>query len=596
MKGKIGPTLFALPFFGIGAWMTWSIASNVYDAWQVSTWIPVAATLHSAGYETHPGDDSNTYEAYADYSYSYNGRDYRNDRVAISGGGDNIGEFQRRTGRRLESALRRGDTVTAHVNPENPSDSLLDPTLRWELLGFKSIFMLVFGGIGLGMLIFIFRAPTEEKDASEPRYQDKPWLLNDDWQTGAIRSSAKSAMWFTWGFAALWNLISSPIPFLLYEEVVTKGNKLAYIALLFPLAGVWLVSRALRLTFEWRRFGLAPVTLDPFPGSIGGHAGGTIDLGIPFNDATKFSLTLTNVHSYISGSGEDRSRRESAKWQDSLVAHAAPGPRGTRLSFRFDVPEDLAESDAVQGSGAYHLWRLNLQADLPGIDVDRDYEIPVYATAEQSRQLSGHAMQKSRFEQQQLDEQRVRGLFQSTFDASGPAIFFPMGRHLGGGLSAVLFGSIFTGAGWFLAASEGHWIFGGIFGFVGAIIMLCGLYFIFNSLEVRQVGDGVESVRRILGMTVSRKTMRRAEFVAFEKNSSLQTQSNGKHVMHYSVYAVDRTRQKLTLGEGFKGVGQADAAIRLLGREFGLHAASKSRDRVADSDFDPLGPDQQSLA
>lgn len=596
MKGKIGPTLFALPFFGIGVWMTWSISASVFDAWQMQSWAPVEATLVQAGYETHSGDDSDTYEAYADYTYVFGNREFQNNRVSISGGGDNIGEYQRNTGRRLERSLARGEKVTAYVNPDDPSQAILDPTLRWGLIGFKSIFMLVFGGIGLGMLIYIFRASSEEKDASSPQYSGSPWLLNDAWQTATIRSNARNAMWFTWGFAALWNLISAPIPFLLYEELVTKGNKLAWIALLFPLVGLWLLSRSIRLTLEWLKFGLSPVTLDPFPGSIGGHVGGTIDLGIPFNDATKFSLTLTNVHSYMSGSGDDRSRRESAKWQDSLVAHAAPGPRGTRLSFRFDVPKDLKESDAQKGSGSYHLWRLNLQAELPGVDVDRDYELPVYPTGRASRNLSGYAMQKSRTDQVSLDEQKVQALFRSTFDARGRAIYFAMGRHLAGGFSAMAFGSIFAGAGWFLGAVEGHWIFGGVFGFVGAVIMLSGLYFTLNSLEVRQTGDGIESARRILGIPVRRTTMRRADFVDFEKSSSMQSQSNGKHVMHYSVYAVDRSGGKVIMGEGFKGAGQADAAARLLGRQFGMNPVGRPVASAAADEFDPLGPDQESLA
>jgi hypothetical protein len=596
MKGKIGPTLFALPFFSIGVWMTWSIAANLFDAWQMQRWTRVDATLMRAGYETHSGDESDTYEAYAEYSYVFDDREYRNDRVAISSGGDNIGEYQRSTGRRLERSFRRGDKVTAYVNPDDPSEAILDPRLRWGLIGFKSIFMLVFGGIGLGMLIYILRTSTEEKDASSPQYSASPWLLNDAWQTATIRSNAINAMWFTWSFAALWNLISAPIPFLLYEELVTKGNKLALIALLFPLAGLWLLARSFRLTLEWLKFGLSPVTLDPFPGSIGGHVGGTIDLGIPFNDATKFSLTLTNVHSYMSGSGDDRSRRESAKWQDSLVAHAAPGPRGTRLRFRFDVPKDLEESDAQKGSGSYHLWRLNLQAELPGVDVDRDYELPVYPTSRTSRNLSGYAMRKSRSEQNSLDEQKVRSLFRSSFDAGGRAICFPMGRHLAGGTSAMAFGSIFAGTGWFLGAVEGHWIFGGLFGFLGAVIMLSGLYFIVNSLEVRQTGDGVESVRRILGLPLRRTIMRRADFVDFEKSSSMQSNSNGMHVIYYSVYAIDRTRRKLIVGEGFKGAGQADAAARLLGREFGLNPVGRHTGNAAEVEYDPLGPDQESLA
>jgi hypothetical protein len=117
-----------------------------------------------------------------------------------------------------------------------------------------------------------------------------------------------------------------------------------------------------------------------------------------------------------------------------------------------------------------------------------------------------------------------------------------------------------------------------------------------NSLEFRQVGDGIESVRRILGVTVSRKSMRRADFVDFEKSSSMQTQSGGKHVMHYSVYAVDWNRRKLVVGEGFKGAGQADAAAKLFGREFALVSVSKKSDRPTDGALDLLGPDRESIA
>ena len=120
-------------------------------------------------------------------------------------------------------------------------------------------------------------------------------------------------------------------------------------------------------------FGPSPVTLDPFPGSVGGHVGGTIDLELPYASGHAFKLTLTAARSYISGSGKRRSRKEKATWQDSLYAHAQPGARGTRLTFRFDVPDGLAESDAQQNTESYNLWRLNLQADLPGADLDRDF-------------------------------------------------------------------------------------------------------------------------------------------------------------------------------------------------------------------------------
>ena len=68
MKGRIFIFLFALPFFGVGVWMGYSAGADLADAWQMRQWVPVQGTLLRAGYEPHSGDDSYTYEAYADYT------------------------------------------------------------------------------------------------------------------------------------------------------------------------------------------------------------------------------------------------------------------------------------------------------------------------------------------------------------------------------------------------------------------------------------------------------------------------------------------------------------------------------------------------
>ena len=115
MKGRILVTLFALPFFGVGAGMLWSIGSTVHDAWRMQDWQPVPARLASAGYETHSGDDSDTYEAYARYTYEYRGRAYAGDRVGLSGGADNIGDYQTDLGNQLRRLHARGEPVTAWV-------------------------------------------------------------------------------------------------------------------------------------------------------------------------------------------------------------------------------------------------------------------------------------------------------------------------------------------------------------------------------------------------------------------------------------------------------------------------------------------------
>lgn len=73
IKGRPLVTLFALPFLGIGVWMLYSISGTVYDAVRMQDWVAVEATLTRAGYETSSGDDSDTYEAFAEYTYVYAG-------------------------------------------------------------------------------------------------------------------------------------------------------------------------------------------------------------------------------------------------------------------------------------------------------------------------------------------------------------------------------------------------------------------------------------------------------------------------------------------------------------------------------------------
>ena len=580
MKGKIFLFLFALPFFGVGAWMGYAIGDHLLDARAMNSWQPVDATLSAAGYRTHSGDDSDTYEAYGQYAYTWDGQLYYNDRVAITGGADNIGDYQQDLGRRLSNAMSRGESIIVYVDPENPADAVIDRKLRWGLLGFKAIFFLVFGGVGLGLMIWVFLAPSE-KDTSTPAYVDKPWLAHDDWQTDTIRSASKSTMWFSWGFAAFWNLISAPLPFVVYTEVVEKHNTIALVGLLFPVVGIGLLWWAIARTMEWRRFGPAPVNLDPFPGSIGGHVGGTFNINLPYDPSARFSVTLTSLHSYVSGSGDNRSRKETARWQDVQVAHAARGTGGTRLSFRFDVPEGLNESDADQSDDAYDLWRLNLKADLPGTDIDRDYEIPVYATAQHSRRLPSFSIDAAESVQREIDMEYIRSLFTMEQGVNGKSMVYPMFRQLYNGIVGFLIGLVFAGAGWYLAFREDHWFMGGIFGFVGSLIALSGLYYLLNSLEVTGHGSQLRTVRRILGIPVKRTEMRRADFVRFRREVSMSTQAGSKHVIYYKLFALDSSGQERVVGEGFKGAGQADAAEEFISREFMLQPKGQQRDRPA---------------
>lgn len=567
-KGKILLSIIALPFAGVALWAGYSIASDMLAAQRMSVWASTEAQLVEAGYTTHTGDSA-THEAYATYRYVVQGRTYTGHRVAIAGGADNIGDFQRRTGARLAAMQSRGQPVTVYYDPGAPGNAVIDRQLRWEMIGFKAIFLLVFGAVGFGLLIFVLRAGPP-KDPEDPAYADAPWLANDAWQTRELRSHSRKTMWTAWAVTALWNLISAPLPFLLYGEIVDKQNYPALVILLFPLVGIGLVVYAIRCTREWRRFGPAPVTLDPFPGAIGGHVGGTIDLRLPFDTQSRFEVTLTNLKSYVSGSGKNRSRKEKALWQDDQLVAADPGPEGTRIVFRFDVPEGQYASDAVTQGDTWFLWRLNVTADLPGADFDRSYELPVYPTGELSASLPDASVERNRNAQRARSEDDARRLLNLRRSGASQSLHFPVGRYLGAAATGLFFGIIFVGGGWYIMTQEGSLFGGALFATVGGLVAAFLLYLGLNSLTVTREGLSLTAVRRVLGVPVSTRRMRIDDVLRLSADSLLQTQSGSRHVMHYRILAHGADGQTMTVGEGFRGQSDADAAMRLIAREFGL--------------------------
>src|SRR5690606_11407922 len=123
-------------------------------------------------------------------------------RVAIDGTADNIGDFHRDLGRKLRNAAKSGRTIEVYVNPDNPAEAVANRDARWGLIGFKSIFLIVFGGVATAILYAVIT--HKPKDPSIVP-SDQPWLANDRWQADTIKSDSKFAMQAFWGFTVLWN-------------------------------------------------------------------------------------------------------------------------------------------------------------------------------------------------------------------------------------------------------------------------------------------------------------------------------------------------------------------------------------------------------
>ena len=240
--------LFGLIFFivGIGI-LTFMIAPIVYDGWRMQSWESVPAVLLSADLKRNYSSDSDTYQAVARYKYTVNGQQYVNDRVALVKGADNIGDFQTSMGNRLKYYFQSGQLIGVWYNPENPAESIIHRSIRWGLLAFQMIFVVVFGGFGFVILYFSFKG---EKAKSPIATENHPWLARAEWKNGAIKSNAKMGMMVLWGITLFWNVISFPAAIAATPEVLAKGEYIGFVIFLFPIIGLGLLFWAIKATLQ----------------------------------------------------------------------------------------------------------------------------------------------------------------------------------------------------------------------------------------------------------------------------------------------------------------------------------------------------------
>jgi len=547
--GRWAGMLFGLAFFGFGAGVLFiSVIPNLWDVTRMQDWVEVPADVVALDLESGSSDGSTTYKVVARFRYDYNGHQYTGQRVGIAdGGSDNVGDWQQET----YSRLRGKGQTRLWVNPAEPSESVFDRELRWGLLGFKMIFVIVFGGFGAVVLWFINRTPKPVPPGLSA------WQAKAEWMDNRIRSNARSILWFAWGFAIFWNAISSPIPFILPAEL-EKGNQLALIALVFPVVGLGLLVWAVRQTLNWRRFGTTLLEMDPFPGAIGGDLGGAVELRLAYNPKYRFRVTCTCQHAHTRHTNDGTETVRDVKWQDEQFAEVQPGMHGTRLRFLFQPPGDLPESS--EGDDSWYEWNVQISASLPGTDFDRSWEVPVFKDA-------GPQSARAQIEQRPLEDDSPAELDKVARireTGAGLELYYPYLRHPGMAFGTLVTGGGFAGFAWlFNAAADKDGmssLFIVLFTVVGVLISVWGLYLAGNSLHVTVGRQGLNAVRGILGIRFARHAPA-DEITGIEKSIGMQTRQGNRSRAYYRIQVLTRDGRRITVGSGIPGASRVDAII-----------------------------------
>ena len=567
MKGSWGMALFALPFAAVGLGMLLlGVLPMLYDGWRMQQWQPVSATLVSAQLHTHQGKKSGaTYSVVAHYRYEVAGRPYESQRVAINDTADNAGSFQVQLGRRLEHAHSSGQPVQAWVHPSNPQEAVLDRSLRWEMLGFKMVFVLLFGGAGSVLMAVACHARKAEAHSTQAP-PGQPWLGRAEWAGNRIRSDKRGEVWLIWFVAAFWNLITLPGAIGAMPKVLRGGGGpwLVIGLVLLLSCALGLLVWAVRATLDVRRHGEMWLEMDPFPGAIGGHVGASLALDMAYRPGLRFKAALLCLrHERYRSAGGKWQSREHPVWQSKGAAqvqpHAQPQGQGIRLSMRFSVPPDLPESSDGTDASQRHSWRLEVESIPPAPRFARRFEVPVYATSTQSTWLAHDAA--SHPQAQVERDARLGEVSGMQPIPGGVRLHQPCGRLWRHKLHGLVVGAVFLGAGLGAGTLGAPAVLTVVFALVGGGMLAWGIYALCNSLRVQLDGNGLHTERRLLGLMLRQHKVPAIDIAGLGLQESYSTQSGGRHTMLYRVQAVLRDGQRITLADSLRG---HDAAQQML--------------------------------
>lgn len=420
---------------------------------------------------------------------------------------------------------------------------------------------------------------------AEREPEQHPSLTDKRWAGGSVTSSARNELVTHWIGAVIWNLLAVPVSIAWWTQ---RGGDdwapfLDFLLPLFALVGPLLLVQAIRATSRWRRFAGMRLVLDPFPGSIGGHVGGSIELPLVRAGEGTFKVALSSVHRRVRR-GKNGSTWETVLWSREIRPTVEPDALGVRLRFTFEVPVGLEPSQPKSDDQIF--WAIRVRAELPGADLDQAFQVPVFATEEPLYAEVPALADEVAADPFDLPRGTVRAM-----RSSGRVVLdFPRGREGYAGLMLIIFGAVFAGAGWFffdtsraIASGSGLEVlvtgFMGffllIFGGIGVLMLFLGFFTLVNRLTVELSPTEITSTRSVLYPV--RRSARVDQVTRIYMKVNGQVGQGAKADVKYEIRAVLDSGRKIPLGDGIPGNPLATQIAGIIAQATGLQVEEEIR-------------------
>lgn len=456
-----------------------------------------------------------------------------------------------------------GGAVLIRVLAGEASDA--EGKLAGSIVG--TVFLLV--GLGIIWLGVYSRRATREEAELRARHPQSPWMWKPEWAAGEIEGGAQVAVIFFWAFAAFWNALSWPvIPSALKQ--LERGDTKAAVAFLFPAIGLGLIAAAIRASLAARRFGTSRFKLETLPGVIGGELAGSILVPKTLPSFETMKIRLVCIRRVKTGSGKNSSTHEHILYeekQEISESRVHPAAVGCRIPVSFLVPFGHPSSSDENPRNRI-LWRVEASCELPGVDYETQFEIPVFQTAESSPEI-----REPRPSRAQLDRAMAGEgvLANSNVDVSrmpegGLELYFPMARNPRMAVFMTLFTAGWGGVlGFLFQLEETPWFILGVFGLMELGLCIGTLHLLFGATRVRADSSMLTVRSGLFG--IGRTKVLAAEDIR-RIGCDVGMRSGSKAFYRIRVEAMDR--KTLVAGTRVPEKSEAQALVGLLERELRL--------------------------
>ena len=236
--------------------------------------------------------------------------------------------------------------------------------------------------IPLLIVLLIRRALAVQRERTVLRNQhpNEPWLWRRDWAARTAVDASSSYSPLIWLLAGFWTLISFPVFFVARDR---ERDAIFYVFIVFPIVGVILLCVAIYQTLRRFKYGTSLCRFAALPIPLGRPLQGEIETRVTEVPANGFLLRLTCVHRVVQSSGKSTSVHEKIRWQEEQrvgTGGAMPNPNGVRVPFRFALPVEADPADETDSRNRV-IWRLEVTAEVLGIDYRGVFELPVFTKA-----------------------------------------------------------------------------------------------------------------------------------------------------------------------------------------------------------------------